>query len=139
MCVGVRRVGRTRGFIQWGNKSKWEHYSIIVEMGMHITCISRAWYITISPSNIAVERLIRHFRENEYEDSCREDRQLRYLLNQSCLTNASLHYLRLIHYNRDISYLCVNPPGQFRLHHHDDDPKHPKDQGIVAQLFALSK
>lgn len=34
-----------------------------------LTWISRAWYIIIRPSNITVERLIRHFSANEYEDS----------------------------------------------------------------------
>lgn len=37
-----------------------------------LTWISRAWYIIIRPSNITVERLIRHFSANEYEDSCGE-------------------------------------------------------------------
>lgn len=37
-----------------------------------LTWISRAWYIIIRPSNITVERLIRHFSANEYEDSYSE-------------------------------------------------------------------
>lgn len=35
----------------------------------HITCISLAWYMIISPRRMIVERLIRHFRANEYRDS----------------------------------------------------------------------
>ena len=34
-----------------------------------LTWISRAWYMIIRPSNITVDRLIRHFSANEYEDS----------------------------------------------------------------------
>lgn len=35
----------------------------------HLTWISRAWYMMISPSRMAVERLMRHFRAKEYEES----------------------------------------------------------------------
>lgn len=35
----------------------------------NITCISLAWYMIISPRRMIVERLIRHFRANEYRDS----------------------------------------------------------------------
>ena len=40
-----------------------------VVSGERLTWISRAWYMIIRPSNITVERLIRHFSANEYEDS----------------------------------------------------------------------
>lgn len=59
------------------------HYNILIQKAAGITnktkllCsrltwISRAWYIIIRPSNITVERLIRHFSANEYEDSYSE-------------------------------------------------------------------
>lgn len=39
------------------------------EVGLGVTWISRAWYMIISPRRMIVERLIRHFRANEYRDS----------------------------------------------------------------------
>lgn len=36
-----------------------------------------------------------------------------------------------------VSYLSVNPPGELRLGHHDDDPEHSEDQGVVAQPLPL--
>ena len=39
------------------------------------TWISLAWYITMSPRRIAVERLIRPFRTYEYMESCKSWRQ----------------------------------------------------------------
>lgn len=39
------------------------------EAALDVTWISRAWYMIISPRRMTVERLIRHFRANEYSDS----------------------------------------------------------------------
>lgn len=36
---------------------------------LDVTWISLAWYMIISPRRMIVERLIRHFRANEYRDS----------------------------------------------------------------------
>lgn len=50
---------RTRaGGSQRSGKSVWD-----------VTWISLAWYMIISPRRMIVERLIRHFRANEYRDS----------------------------------------------------------------------
>jgi len=37
------------------------------------------------------------------------------------------------------THLGVKPPGQLRLDHHDNDAKHPADQGIVAELLTLAE
>lgn len=36
-------------------------------------------------------------------------------------------------------YLAVKSPGKLCLNHHDNNAKHPADQGVVTQLFALPK
>lgn len=46
---------------------------ILEWVSIHLpTCISLAWYITMSPRSIAVERLIRPFSTYEYMDSCQQ-------------------------------------------------------------------
>lgn len=51
-------------------------YSVCVALGHSknsgacVTCISLAWYTMIRPSRMIVERLIRHFRANEYSEAC---------------------------------------------------------------------
>ena len=37
------------------------------------------------------------------------------------------------------THLGVKPPGQLRLDHHDDDAKHPADQGEVAEPLPLAE
>lgn len=37
------------------------------------------------------------------------------------------------------AHLCVNPPRELRLRHHDDDAKHAEDEGVVAEALALFK
>ena len=37
------------------------------------------------------------------------------------------------------AYLGVDPPGQLRLCHHDNDAEHAKDQGIVTEALPLLK
>lgn len=38
-----------------------------------------------------------------------------------------------------IQYLAVRSPRQLCLNHHDNNAKHPADQRVVTQLFALPK
>ena len=37
------------------------------------------------------------------------------------------------------TYLSVNPPWQFRFCHHDNNPKHPEDECVVAEPLSLLK
>lgn len=37
------------------------------------------------------------------------------------------------------THLGIKPPGQLRLDHHDNDAKHPADQGVVAELLPFAK
>lgn len=34
-------------------------------------------------------------------------------------------------------YLCINSPGELSLCHHDNNPKHSKNQGVVAKALAF--
>lgn len=37
------------------------------------------------------------------------------------------------------AHLCVNPPWELGLRHHDNDTKHAEDEGVVAETLALFK
>lgn len=39
----------------------------------------------------------------------------------------------------EVQYLAIKSSRQLCLNHHDNNAKHPTDQGVVTQLFALPK
>lgn len=68
-CTIWRQLSLQDAVTNWSGCVFWQQAEKEWEAGVEVTWISRAWYMIISPRRMIVERLIRHFRANEYRDS----------------------------------------------------------------------